>query len=72
MKLSRKILIINVNKIKGNIFKVFIIAFFKLSLANIIINRFSTKHSKMKIWFGKKNIVVAYIIKIKNLRTSFI
>ena len=49
VKLSRKILMINVNRIKGNILKVFIIAFLKLSPANIMINKFSTKHSKMKI-----------------------
>ena len=49
MKLSKKILMINVNNIKGNILKVFIIAFFKLNLAKIITNKFSTRHSKMKI-----------------------
>ena len=51
-------LMINVNMINGNIFIVFIIAFFKFNFAKIIINKFTIKNSKIKIQLGKKNILV--------------
>lgn len=59
MKLSRKILMINVNRINGNIFSVLVIAFFKFSFAKIIINKFTIKNNKINKQLGKKNIAVA-------------
>ena len=59
VKLSKNILMINVNRINGNIFSVLVIAFFKFNFAKIIINRFIIKNSKINKQFGKKNIAVA-------------
>ena len=58
VKLSKNILMINVNRINGNIFSVLVIAFFKFSFAKIIINKFTIKNNKINKQLAKKNIAV--------------
>ena len=62
-------LITNVNRINGNTTKFFRNIFFIDNLFISIITKFKIKKSKISGLFGRKNMLVVYMIKTKNLIT---